>query len=129
MFRPDPRVGDRQRACAEEHCRRQRRAQTQRSWRSRNPSYQACYRLQKRAVTAVAAASGEPVAPPAPLRLPADLTTFPWDLAKTALGFTGAELLAMLAIVLVRMVNEVKDERLGEKPLSMQGYAPTGRDP
>ena len=34
----------------------------------------------------------------------------------------------LLAILLVRLGNEVKDERLGEKPLSMQGYAPTGRD-
>lgn len=129
MFRPDPRVGERQRACAEEHCQRQRRAQTQRSWRSRNRSYQACYRLQKRAANAVAAERGEPSSPVPALRLPPGLTTFPWDLAKTALGFTGADLLAMLAILLVRLVNEEKDERLGEKPLSMQVYAPTGRDP
>lgn len=129
MFRPDPRVGDRQRACAEEHCQRQRRAQTQTSWRSRNRSYQAYYRLQKRAADAVASERGEQAAPPPPLRLPPDLTTFPWDLAKTALGFAGADLLAMLAILLVRVVNEVKDERLGEKPLAMQVCAPTGRDP
>jgi len=129
MFRPDPRVGDRQRACAEEHCQRQRRAQTQASWRSRNLSYQACYRLQKRAADAVAAERDEQVAPPPPLRLPPDLTRFPWGLAKTALGFAGADLLAMLAILLVRVVDEVKDERLVQKPLSMQTYAPTGRDP
>lgn len=85
--------------------------------------------MQKRAAAAVASDRGEPAAPPPPLRLPPDLTTFPWDLAKTALGFAGADLLAMLAILLVRMVNEVKDERLGHKPLSMQVYAPTGRDP
>ncbi len=129
MFRPDPRVGARQRACGEEHCQRQRRAETQASWRSRNRSYQACYRLQKRAADAVAAERSEQVAPPPLLRLPPDLTTFPWDLAKTALGFAGADLLAMLAILLVRVVNGVKDERLGQKPLSMQVYAPTGRDP
>jgi hypothetical protein len=85
--------------------------------------------LQKRAADAVAAESGEQVAPPPPLRLPPDLTTFPWDLAKSALGFAGADLLAILAILLVRLVNEVKDERLGEKPLALQVYAPTGRDP
>ncbi len=129
MFRPDPRVGDRQRACGKEHCQRRRRAQTQTSWRSRNPAYQASYRLQKRAADSVAAERGEQASPPAPLRLPPDLTTFPWDVAETVLGFAGADLLAILAILLVRLVNEVKDERLGEKPLSMHGYAPTGRDP
>ncbi len=64
-----------------------------------------------------------------PLRLPPVLAAFPWDLATTSLGFAGADLLAMLAILLVRLVNEVKDERLGERPLFMQVYAPTGRDP
>ncbi len=137
MFRPDPRVGDRQYACGEERCQQQRRAKTQSSWRSRNPSYQSAYRLKRRSVEAAAAAAerggkgaGErPVDPPATLRLPRDLTSFPWDLAEAELGFAGADLLAMLAMLVVRLVKDVKDQRLVEKPLPMQVYAATGRDP
>ena len=56
MFRPDPRVGDRQYACGKERCQKQRRVKTQASWRSRNPSYQSGYRLKRRSATATAVA-------------------------------------------------------------------------
>lgn len=134
MFRPDPRVGERQRACHDAHCQRQRRAQTQASWRFRNPSYQKSYRTERRAARAEDAerkserVEGRPVAPPPPLRLPPELTAFPWDLAKATLGFTGAELLTLLAVLMVRLVNEVKDERFAEKPLRKGIYGPSGRD-
>ena len=131
LFRPDPRVGDRQRACSAKDCQRRRRLQTQASWRARNPSHQASYRLQKRALDAEAAQeAGKPaVTPPSPRRLPSDLATFPWDRAEPALGFAGADLLSLLVVQLVRLVNELKDQRPVEKPLPMQAYAPTGRDP
>jgi len=126
-FRPDPRVGERQRACGDAHCQRQRRAQSQASWRSRNPSYQKSYRTQRRAALAEAAERGE-TDPPPPLRLPAELTAFPWDLAKVTLGFAGAEILTLLAVLTVRLVHEVKDERLAERPLLKGTYASEGRD-
>lgn len=135
MFRPDPRVKDRQVACGEEACQRKRRAKTQASWRSRNRSYQASYRLARRAATAAAAKQGggradeDPIDPPPPLRLPPALATFPWDFAEAELGFAGADLLSLLALMMVRLVREVKDEKLGERALPMQVYAPTGRDP
>jgi hypothetical protein len=128
MFRPDPRVGERQRACGDTHCQRQRRAQSQASWRFRNPSYQKSYRTQRRAACAEAAERDE-TEPPPPLRLPPELTAFPWDLAQATLGFTGAEILTLLAVLMVRLVNEVKDERFAEKPLSKGIYASSGRDP
>ena len=136
-FRPDPRVGDRQYACGKERCQQQRRAKTQASWRSRNPSYQSGYRLEKRSATAAAAAAERggrragkrQVDSPPPLRLPEDLTSFPWDLAKAELGFAGADLLAVLAMLVVRLVKDVKDQKLDERPLSMEVYAPTGKDP
>ncbi len=136
-FRPDPRVGDRQYACGEERCQQQRRAKTQASWRSRNPSYQSGYRLKRRSAEATAAAAScggmgagdRPVDSPPPQRLPPDLRIFPWDLAETELGFAGADLLANLAMLVVRLVKDVKDQRLVEKPLSMQDYIATGRDP
>ncbi len=74
-------------------------------------------------------AGDRPVDPPLPLRLPPDLRTFPWDLAETELGFAGADLLANLAMLVVRLVKDVKDQRWVEKPLSMQVYAATGKDP
>lgn len=126
MFRPDPRVGDRQRACSEDGCQRQRRLRTQASWRSRNPAQQASYRLKKRALDAEAA---KEATPPPPRRLPSALATFPWDRAEPVLGFAGADLLALLVVQLVRLVNELKDQKTAEKPLAMPSYAPTGRDP
>jgi hypothetical protein len=140
MFRPDPRVGDRQRACSSKDCQCRRRARTQADWRSRNASYQADYRLKKRATKAAAAERGEkaddrPITPPPPLRLAPELTSFPWDHARTELGFAGAELMATLALTLVRLVKDMrdaqdaKDERLAEKPFPMRDCAPAGRDP
>lgn len=135
MFRPDPRVGDRQRACGEVGCQRHRRSRTQASWRSRNPAYQCAYRLEKRAATDEAAArdrakgADRPVDPPPLLRVPAALAPFPWDFARAKLGLAGADLLATLALRLVRRVPAVKDQRLGETALLMGVYAPVGRDP
>lgn len=118
-------------------CQRQRRAATQASWRFRNPSYQSGYRLKRRSVRAGTSTTqgGEsrsverPVEPPPRLRLPRDLRAYPWDLAAAELGFAGADLLALLAMLVVRRVKAVKDQKLVEKPLSMPVYAPTGRDP
>lgn len=132
VFRPEPQVGDRQDTCGAPDCQRQRRARTQASWRSRNPSYQTAYRLMKRAAAAAAVeveGSRDPPLPPPALRLPSALASFPWDLAQARLGFAGADLLATLAVLMVRLANAVKDERTLETPLSMQVYTPCGRDP
>jgi hypothetical protein len=137
MFHPDPRIGDRQRACGEECCQRQRRARTQSSWRSRNPSYQTAYRLEKRAATAADVATqraakragDRALDPPPALRLPAVLAAFPWDFAAAKLGFAGADLLATLALLMVRLIHAVKDERWAETPLSIAVCEPAGRDP
>ena len=138
MFRPDPRVGDRQNACGRDECQRQRRAKTQANWRSGNPSYQSGYRLKRRSAQADAATQRGtradecpvgPVGPPLALRLPPALRAFPFDLAEAELGFAGADLLATLAMLVVRLVKEVKDQRQVERPLSMPVYGPTGRDP
>lgn len=41
LFRPDPRVGSKQKACSAEECQRRRHAAAHASWRERNPD---CYR-------------------------------------------------------------------------------------
>ena len=38
-FVPDPRVGNRQKACREALCRRKRKQQAQRGWSEKNPGY------------------------------------------------------------------------------------------
>jgi hypothetical protein len=129
MFRPDCRVKDRQRACGREACQRQRRRQTQASWRDRNPTYPSAYRLKKRAVTAHAAqegaldARGDPVECPAPLRVPRVLRSIPWDFAQAEIGVATTDLLAVLAMLLLAVV---KDQIGEEKPLFIGTYAPVG---
>jgi hypothetical protein len=115
-FRPDPRVGARQKACGDPCCQRTRRQKTQAIWRARNPSYQTAYRLEQRAAAAAAAQHGdegddEGSSPPAPLPPPRALTTFPWDLAETAFGFLGADLLVILALRMVRLTKPRKTSK------------------
>jgi hypothetical protein len=38
-FVPDPRVGDRQKACNSEECRKKRKEEAQRRWLEKNPGY------------------------------------------------------------------------------------------
>lgn len=63
-----------------------------------------------------------PACPPAPLRVPAVLAPFPWDFAYAKLGFAGADLLASLALLLVRVVHVVKDEKMAERSLPTEVY-------
>jgi hypothetical protein len=39
FFIPDPRAGDRQKACDRESCKQRRKARAQRAWCDRNPGY------------------------------------------------------------------------------------------
>jgi len=71
-FRPDNRVGDRQRACGEPDCQKARRQKTQASWRARNPGYATAHRISQRNQEKAAE----------PLRTPPPLSRLPWDLAK-----------------------------------------------
>lgn len=123
MFRPDPRVGDRQRACGKEPCQRKRRTETQARWRARNPSYATGYRLERRAAQAagaVAACEDERDGDhPPPLRLPADLARYPWDLVSHRLGFAETELLMVLAIHLVGLVREARSRSSGRSAKSV----------
>src|SRR5437868_15271174 len=94
-FRPDPRVGERQRACTAPECRSRRRQRTQASWRRRNPDYAAAYRIDHRAK-----GNSEP------LRLPAPLDQLPWDLAKDQFGTQGADFIGLLGTLLVRSTKD-----------------------
>ena len=92
-FRPDPRVGVRQRACRQTECQAARRRHTQASWRKRNPDYFIARRIQER---------GALPQPPEPLCLPAPLSRLPWDIAQDEFGVQGADFIGLLGGLLVR---------------------------
>jgi len=97
-FRPDLRIGGRQRACGRPECQASRRQKTQASWRRRNPDYATAYRMQQRA------AQTDPVAEP--LRMPSPLDQLPWDLAKDQFGVQGADFIGVLGALLFRTAKD-----------------------
>ena len=92
-FRPDPRVGSRQRACQEPDCQISRRKKKQKAWRARNPDYFIARRIQER---------GDQERPPEPLRLPPPLSQLPWDVAQSQFGIKGADFIGVLSTLLLR---------------------------
>src|SRR5262245_50614600 len=96
-FRPDPRVGDRQRVCDQPECQTTRRRKTQADWRRRNPDYAIAWRLDRRKAQAQ---------PPEPLRLPAPLPRLPWDLAKDQFGAPGADFLGVMGALILRAAKD-----------------------
>jgi hypothetical protein len=96
-FRPDPRVGGRQRACGKPECQTARRQKTQASWRNWNPGYAIAWRMDQRAAR---------VQPPEPLRLPAPLNQLPWNVAKDQFGAQGADFLGVMGALILRTAKD-----------------------
>ena len=96
-FRPDPRVGSRQRACGSPECQAARRVQTQRNWRESRPDYFTARRIRER---------GEQDRPPEPLRLPPPLSRLPWDIAQDQFGVQGTDFIGILSTVLLRATQD-----------------------
>ena len=110
-FRPNPRVGSRQRACGSPDCQKARRQKTQANWRNQNPGYSIAWRIDRRA-----AAHPEP---PEPLRLPPPLNQLPWDVAKDQFGAQGADFIGVLGALLIRTAkDQFKAYRIDPKRLS-----------
>src|ERR1035441_1114855 len=97
-FRPDARVGVRQRACTKPECQAARRQKTQASWRSRNRGYAIAWRLDRRAA--------QVPQPPEPLRLPAPLNQLPWDVAKDHFGVQGADFIGVMSSLIIRVAKD-----------------------
>ncbi len=107
LFRPDPRVGDRQKTCGSPACQRARATQRQAIWRQRNPDYFTDRRLRQRHQQAELATAERPLvrpvvgspspvrAPPAP-QLPDPWRRIPWDLVQAELGVLTADVLALV---------------------------------
>jgi hypothetical protein len=110
-FRPDSRVGTRQRACGKADCQKARRQKTQARWRGRNPSYAAAYRIDHRHQSEAAA--------PEPLRVPPPLNQLPWDLAKDQFGGKGADFIGVMGTLLLRSAkDQFKAQPVDSKGLS-----------
>ena len=92
-FRPDARIGSRQRACKEPECQTTRRRKKQKAWRERNPDYFIARRIQDRS---------RQDRPPEPLRLPPPLSGLPWDIAQSQFGAQGADFIGALGTMLLR---------------------------
>src|SRR6266576_1587689 len=92
-FRPDPRVGARQRACRKSSCQKARHQQAQAKWRARNPDYVIARRIQARSLSEQ---------PSEPLRLRPPLSRLPWDLAQDEFGVKGADFIGVMGTLLLR---------------------------
>ena len=92
-FRPDPRIGSRQRTCKNADCQIARRRKKQKAWRKTHPDYFMRKRIEKR---------GSQKPPPEPLRLPAPLSKLPWEIAQFEFGVQGADFIGHLGIVLLQ---------------------------
>lgn len=120
-FRPDPRVGARQRACGKPDCQAARRKKTQARWRAKNPDYAAGYRLQRR--------NSQERAPEA-LRVPAPLNRLPWDLVKDEIGGKATDFFGVMGTLLVRSAkDQIRLHLIDAKRLPSALPAPDGKDP
>ena len=96
-FRPNVRVGERQRACGKAECQAARRKKSKANWRGRHPDYARGYRIEQRAAQE---------RPPEPLRLPIPLQQLPWDIAKDQFGAKGADFIGLMGTLLVRTAKD-----------------------
>ena len=111
-FRPDVRVGPRQRACSKADCQKSRRQKTQANWRADNPDYATAYRLDQRHHPDTGVA-------PEPLRVPPPLDKLPWDLAKDQFGAKGADFIVVMGTLLLRSAkDQSKAQFVDSKSLS-----------
>ena len=96
-FRPDVRVGSRQRTCSRPECQAARRKKTQAAWRALNLGYSLAWRIQARAESKTA---------PTPLRLPFPLSDLPWDVAHEEFGPKGADFVGAMGALLLQAAKD-----------------------
>src|ERR1700686_2882170 len=97
-FRPNPRVGIRQRACGNPECQAARRQKTQANWRNRTPGYCIAWRIDQRGAAQPEASE--------PLRMPAPLNQLPWDVAKDQFGLQGADFIGVMGALIIRTAKD-----------------------
>src|SRR6266853_1732558 len=85
-FRPNPRVGARQRMCG------------QAQWRRPNRGYAIAYRIDQRAT--------QTESPAEPMRVPAPLDRLPWEFAKDEFGSQRADFIGVMGALMVRTAKD-----------------------
>src|ERR1700722_8257254 len=114
-FRPDLRVGTRQRACGNPGCQTSRRQKTQASWGNRNPGYSIAWRIEQRAAVHPGA--------PGRLRVPPPLNQPPWDVEKDQFGPQGADFIGVMGALIVRTAKDQIRPYLAD-PTAVPGILP-----
>ena len=110
-FRPNARIGARQRACNNSVCRTALRKKTQTEWRIRNTDYAAAWRLDQRAK------QKEP--PAKPLPTPPPLDKLPWDVAKDEFTPQAVDFIILLSGLILRAAkDEIRSYLVDPKRLS-----------
>ena len=96
-FRPNNRVGSRQRACSRPACQRLRHQRNQAAWVARHPDYFAGRRIQDRIKL-------DPPQKCAAIAFP--LNQLPWDIAQDQFGAQGADFIGVMGALLVRLAQD-----------------------
>lgn len=129
-FRPDGRVGARQRACGGE-CRLKLRRKTQAAWRQRNPDYFRERRLSARFEAAREAENEKPSnlsderpRRPPPLRVNGRLEEVPWDLAQDEIGVQVTDFIVTTAKVVLQAAQDEIARQVAEWPKDRQRVPP-----
>lgn len=101
-FRPNVRVGSRQRTCGRPECQKALRQKSMSAWRKRNPDYFIGWRIQARCNSEHAAKTK---------RLPHPLSNLPWDIARDEFGAKGADFVGVMgAVVLQAAKNQLRGQ-------------------
>ena len=103
-FRPDARVGARQRTCGSAPCRRAWHRQSCRDWRRRNPDYDRDDRLRRRLREQTEAARGDPLAP------------LNWQAVRDAIGLQVAVVVEETGRLLISWVRDEIALQVAESP-------------
>lgn len=92
-FRPNVRLGKKQRTCGRTECQQALKKKRLAKWRARNPDYFIARRIQERC---------NRERTPEPLRLPPPLSNLPWDIAQDEFGVKGADFIGTMSSVMLR---------------------------
>jgi len=95
-YTPDPRVGDRQRACQRPECQKARKAKSQARWLAINPDYFVKYRIRQRN-------KGDTPDPP---RVPAPLLRVPWAELQDEIAGKATDIVAQITKVLISVAKD-----------------------
>lgn len=114
-FRPDPRVGSRQKSCSHPECQEKRRHRTQANWRKQNPDYFRARWMRQRSDKAAEAdkARGAPPTPgkprprrPLPIRAEGILRQIPWATMQDEIGVQVTDSITVVALLLIKAMQD-----------------------